>query len=407
MIAIVQVAIGLIFIFSLLSILVSTLNSIVAALLRTRTQYLKMGINTLLTDPELQAQFISHPLVKLVRAPMMQPGALHTPAQAQQAAEQMNRAGLTQLTWIEPRMFADVLISLLREKSEASVYGTLLLLADALPAGADRDRLLSAIFGVQATGQGVEDIRAAIAALPADQQANFLTALAPIEGYLSMGGGETGRLLALLDGVRRVHDHAFSRAMKVIVGGARTLDEARIQLENWFNARMDQLSELYRRALTLYSIVIGTLLVLLLNVDALHIGLTLWSEPTRRDAIVLLAEQAVQSSALTAPDAADDSPPPLDTALRQFDTTLESLLALSVPLGWAYLPVEGGCIAGADGMLPVACTSPLNLWAHLPGNSPQWGGLIVRKLIGLIVTIIAVAQGAPFWFDLLRRLVRR
>jgi hypothetical protein len=406
MIAILQVAVGLIFIFSLLSILVSTLNSIVAGVLRTRTYYLKMGINTLLTDPELQAQFISHPLVKLVRAPMMQPGAVHTPAQAEQAAAQMNSAPLTQLTWIEPRMFADVLISLLHEKSEASVYGTLLLLTDALPAGAERDRLLSLVFGVQATGQGIEEVRAAIATLPADQQGDFLTALAPIEGYLAVGTGESGRLLALLDGVRRVHQPAFSRAMKVIVGGARTLDEVRGRLETWFDARMEQLSELYRRALTVYSILIGALLVLLLNVDALHIGLTLWSEPTRREAIVRVAEDAVRSEALAVPNA-DADPPPLDVSLRQFDSALDALLALSVPLGWAYLPVEGGCVPGADGLLPAPCTSPLNLWAHLPGSSPEWGGLIVRKLIGLIISVIAVAQGAPFWFDLLRRLVRR
>ncbi len=40
----------------------------------------------------------------------------------------------------------------------------------------------------------------------------------------------------------------------------------------------------------------------------------------------------------------------------------------------------------------------------MPGNSPDWLSNILKKVVGLIVTMIAVAQGAPFWFDLLQRL---
>ncbi len=47
-----------------------------------------------------------------------------------------------------------------------------------------------------------------------------------------------------------------------------------------------------------------------------------------------------------------------------------------------------------------------NLWLLDPANNPNWLGLIVRKLLGVVVTVIAIMQGAPFWFDLLQRLVR-
>jgi len=426
MLAILQVAIGLIFIFSLLSILVTTVNSIVVNLLKTRTRYLKLGVNSLLTDPELQAAFISHPLVKLVRAPMLMPGSLASAAQAQQAAVTMNAADLTQLSWITPKMFADVLISLLTEKSELTLYGTLLITTDALPAGRQRERILDLVFGVQSTGLGLDELRAAIAGLPLDLQPNFLTALAPIEARLESIDDYPGQteLLPLLDGVRKVNDETFRRAMKVIVGTANNLNTAQRQIESWFDARMDQLSELFKKRMTVYSIVVGIVMVAVLNVDTLHIGRTLWEEPTRRAAVTAAAEQAIADGALTLPDTAPDvtvdataqasSAGPDLSSVETFQTTLDALLSLDVPLGWAFLPVEGGCFiegnagdAGAgDLALPAGCTSALNLWAHVPGNSPEWGGLFLRKLIGCILTVIAVAQGAPFWFDLLNRLVR-
>ena len=44
-----------------------------------------------------------------------------------------------------------------------------------------------------------------------------------------------------------------------------------------------------------------------------------------------------------------------------------------------------------------------NVWNLVPGNNPAWLTLLFSKIVGLIVTTIAVMQGAPFWFDLLRR----
>jgi hypothetical protein len=43
----------------------------------------------------------------------------------------------------------------------------------------------------------------------------------------------------------------------------------------------------------------------------------------------------------------------------------------------------------------------------VPGNSPYWLQLWLEKIGGLILTTVAVMQGAPFWFDLLKRLTTR
>ena len=52
---IIQVAIGMIFVYSLLSILVTTLNTVITNVLRWRAKHLKAALESLITDPEVQA----------------------------------------------------------------------------------------------------------------------------------------------------------------------------------------------------------------------------------------------------------------------------------------------------------------------------------------------------------------
>lgn len=412
MVAILQVAVGLIFIFSLLSILVTTINTFVVNLLKTRTRFLKLGVNSLLTDPELQAAFLSHPLVKLARVKeMVMPGTLTSQADVAQAAAAVNQADLTRLTHIEPAMFAQVLTSLLIEKSELIVYGPLLVLADGLPDDLPKARITDLAFGVQATGEGLNELRAVIITLPAEHQPNLLAALEPIAEAIAEAReqGADGLLLPLLNGIRRVSDDAFRRSMKVLVSQARTMADVQAQLESWFDARMNQVSDLFQRQLAFYSLVAGITLVLVLNVDSLNIGVTLWQDPTRREAVSAAAEKAIADGTVTLDgvtnaQTADAAPGAVPATL---DQTLNALLTLDVPIGWGFVAVEGGCFLGEGAMPPPACDSPANLWAHIPGNSPFWGGLILKKVIGLVISVIAIAQGAPFWFDLLNRLVRR
>ena len=61
--------------------------------------------------------------------------------------------------------------------------------------------------------------------------------------------------------------------------------------------------------------------------------------------------------------------------------------------------------------MEIALTNPRqdtrNLWNMLPGNNESWFGLLLQKLLGLVLTTLAVMQGAPFWFDLLKRVSGR
>ncbi len=440
MLAIIQVAIGLIFVFSLLSILATTINGVVSNVLKWRAEYLKQGLIELLTDPELQAQFLAHPLIKMVDAAMIMPDETDNPADARAMAAQMSSAKVTNVSWIKPETFAQVLTSLLTEKADLTLYGPLLNAINDLPESPQKFHLLDLAFGLQSAGIGLPEMRAAIQALPMGIQAPLLNALQPIEerrkeAQLS-DNSESSRLLPLLEGLRRVNDDAFRRALKVIVASAQTLDEAQKNLENWFDERMNIVTDLYKRRLVFFSLIIGLLLTVLLNADTLQMAKALWDDPALRATIVSAAQGAVANGSLESriqtpaeptaqpaveptPEsgtsvippgesvaAAAPTPTPLtnDELAQQFQDTLNVLLDLNLPIGWELTPIDGGCNQGAKN--PVECSSMRNLWLLDPANNPNWLGLIVRKLLGVVVTVIAIMQGAPFWFDLLQRLVR-
>ena len=83
-------------------------------------------------------------------------------------------------------------------------------------------------------------------------------------------------------------------------------------------------------------------------------------------------------------------------------SSLQSIYDLNLPIGWALVDLSG---------LPAghpARHHPSNLWNYLPENNPDgWLGLLLAKLLGIAATVIAAGQGAPFWFNIVNRVLRR
>ncbi|MCC6803354.1 MAG: hypothetical protein IT319_10740 [Anaerolineae bacterium] len=430
--AIIQVAIGMVFVYSLLSILVTTLNTVIANLLRWRSTHLKTALESLITDPEVQAQFMSHPLINIVNTQMVEPSEVATTETAEIKALQVRSAEVNTVDWIDPKTFAQVMSSILAEKAGLELYGPLLLAVDAAPASPAKDRVLELVFRLQNTGVGLEAIHEAVPTLPVEVQVPVLKALKPLDDrmqFAQLTATSGGQLLPVLEGLRNVNDEAFRRALKVVVASAQSLDQAQANLEDWFNQRMDQLSTAYKRHLTYLTLAIGCILALVLNADSLQIARTLWDDPALRETVVAAVQSAATSAQFAqqfqqaqqaqqqaqqqldpqTPEATAE--PGLNTgqilsdATEQITTSLTQISALNLPIGWEYTPLERRCVADEDGKLPVGCGNMRNLWLLGPDNNPDWLGLLIRKLIGIVVTVIAIGQGAPFWVDLIRRIV--
>jgi hypothetical protein len=143
----------------------------------------------------------------------------------------------------------------------------------------------------------------------------------------------------------------------------------RASVEQWYDDAMERVSGWYRRRVQRVLLVLAFVVAFTLNVDTLQIAKRLWSDPPTRAAIVNQADNAATNTE-------DDESAP------------KRLEKLPVPLGWHLA-------SGRDDPqgFPIY-HKPSMVWA------------LVSKLIGLILTAVALTLGAPFWFDTLSKIAR-
>ncbi len=424
--AILEVIIGMIFVYSLVAILVTQINTVIANLLKLRAQHLKHAVQQIVTDPTTQARLLTHPLINLVPRPLDPNRAMS----AQFADKIANESGTTSISWIDPATFSQVLLDIVAAQSGASkdIYGPLQNIANTVLVGAEKAQIGSLLRKVQLTGNGVDDLQAAILNLadPADQQA-LLQAFDAADATTTEFGTDSPALIAIRRGILNIENPDFKRAFDTILSGVHSIEEAEKRVEQWFNNRMDQATDTYKTRIQYISIAIGLVLALVLNIDSLQLARTLWNDPALRDTVSAAAHAALDNGTLQnqinslnpatpVPDlnpnaTPEPTPSPADIAatekqiqdsLQQAQGTVDNLLELRLPIGWGLTPVNSGSINALD---PNPLEDTRNLWNFWPGNNPiNWFGLLIKKLIGLALTTLAVSQGAPFWFDLLNRI---
>ena len=155
---------------------------------------------------------------------------------------------------------------------------------------------------------------------------------------------------------------ALQKIVEQAGGDARAL---RTRIEAWFDAGMERLSGQYKRSIQRITRVVAILAVVFLNADSIEIGQRVWSEPTVREGALLYSQKLIE---LCKPDGAGK-------VVCPGVTSSSDEAAASYPLGWTWPKVRA-----LDG-----------------------AGDIFYKLIGLLLTALAGSLGAPFWFDVLRR----
>jgi len=130
----------------------------------------------------------------------------------------------------------------------------------------------------------------------------------------------------------------------------------------------------------------AAIVVVALNVDAIALSQRLMADKTLRAALVSRADQQVAAlrASKTPPEV-----PAMD--LGQLRTNIHEL---RIPLGWDLVG-EGKDPARDLGLVETGVES-------LPNPTSLWGWIL--KVLGLVISIAAVSQGAPFWFDLLNRM---
>jgi len=144
-------------------------------------------------------------------------------------------------------------------------------------------------------------------------------------------------------------------------------------VEDWFDETMARASGWYKRRTQYIVFVLAILVVVFLNADALVLGDRLMVDDELRTAVADAAVRYVE----------EQDPGNLESAASGAQSELTSL---GLPLGWNHGFEE---LPDHD-----------NFFAHFKDRF--WYG----KALGLFISVMAVQLGAPFWFDMLSRLVK-
>lgn len=303
---ILDVAIGIIFVYILISLICSAIRESIEAFLKTRAAYLERGIRELLNDRKAEniaKAFFEHPMISGLYASEYTPGKdTKTPG--------VLDSGKNLPSYIPSRNFA-------------------LALIDIAARGARNN---AATSGANAPVISIESIRSNILNIQNQQvQRALLTALDNAQG---------------------------------------DLDRLRGNLEDWFNSSMDRVSGWYKRSTQWILFWVGLMVAIVLNVNTITIADYLFRNEDQRKLIVAEAERATQDTAF----------------LRQgFAEARGELAKLKLPMGWESGLITPNCKCN-DG------------WATF------WNCIAI-PILGWLLTALAASLGAPFWFDLLNKVM--
>jgi hypothetical protein len=436
--AVLEVIIGMIFIYSLLSILVTQINSLISTVFRLRARHLRQGIGEMITDDVIRAKVLTHPLIRMIDGTMVLPDQVIDEDEAQAITD----SKVNDVSWIDPKTFANVLMSLIRVDSDKELFGAMLNIVDGMPSGATRRRLRLILNRLMTTGEGLDELRDAIQNIPETIYRDaLLEALDEIDDEIGKLGLEPSSIVSVMAGLRNIKDIYFRTALNTILATSQSLVEAEEQIVKWFNDTMDRGTQTFAQRMQGISLLVGILIAVVLNVDSIHIARTLWEDPTVRATVTAIVETTdldaleaeyaeaqariaentgatagatagATSDTTTSPEATPD--PNADTlddivadateSAADVSETLTQLTTLSLPVGWSFedLSQETNSTVYA-----IKANDPTNLWNMLPLGNGDWFINFLVKVIGWGATVIAIAQGAPFWFNLLRRLTGR
>jgi len=334
-----EVAMGMVFLFLLMSLICTAIKEWIEALLKWRAMDLERAMRTLLDDPEgrtTQALY-SHPIIYS----LFQGGYDHKQLRS---------------SWL--------------------VMGT----------GADRHMRLGARRNLPSY-------------IPT---AHFATAFIDLVARGPASQGDAASTVPpgplTIDLLRKqaslLPDHLARTVIAGIDYANGDIAKVRKAVEQWFDGAMDRASGWYKRRTQALLFTIGLLTAVVLNVDALHILHRLTHDKTFRDVVVNRAAAAKAPASASAGD-----------ELASIALARGELDAVAMPIGWESPTTAGAgsqlwptqfCSASADdkGTLSESCTF---------GRNPVYA--VVRMVFGWLVTALAVMLGAPFWFDVLNRIM--
>jgi hypothetical protein len=153
----------------------------------------------------------------------------------------------------------------------------------------------------------------------------------------------------------------------------------------WYDSAMDRVSGAYKRATQKLLLGIGLTVAVVLNVNIIAIAHHLFRDDVERATIVARAESIARDSSFIG-----------GGSQAQYARARATLDSLRLPIGWDDMqltpPWDRRVVRDASGA--ERSVTELRLWAY-----------VFEPLVGWTLAALAAMLGAPFWFDLLNKVM--
>lgn len=406
---IIDVAIGMAFIYLLLSLIASALQEILASFLQSRAANLQRGLRSLFSNDKFNSPT---PLLNLIYGHGLVRGLYQDPDK----------------DWMPEAKSSKFLHTIW--KGLAWVRGGLRYIFAVAPPGIPfraNDILLPAYIPSRTFALALIDILN-------NPKPNGWDSLKNIEDNLSHLHTQF------------VENKAAEALLALVKDAAGNPDKLQANLENWYNDSMDRVSGWYKRYVQKILILIGLALAVGFNVDSMRVAQVLWTDKDARDAMVAAAgdylknhsdapvpsedskqnqalghtASSTKASAKSAPissgaenfnkvnDAGHSSASGNETSnnKHQGEDSEDPKAPVKAMQNRLQSTVNAFKQVNKESMLPIGWPkSPQASLQHFYRAAPSardWGRLR-RMLVGWFITAIAISLGAPFWFDTLNK----
>lgn len=416
-----DVILGVFFVFLIFSLITSAINEAIAAALSSRAKWLHKGVRSLFGEQDKGSShvnaFYQSPFISYLndKASALHRGVSYLPAGAAYRAFVTHVAGTP-----EPATPIDEAMPLLLSRFPSTMLG----IGDAisaLPEGSELRKVLEALH--QQAGADASKFHAglktALASITNDDAVQSAKAVVALVTQLTVHVPDSwqalkARVQELPPGspIRAV----FEDIMRTADGKLEVVER---KFETWYKGFESQVSAWYRQKTHLVLAVVGFFVALVMNVDSLDLMRQLSTNDKLRDSVVAQAVAQMESGKVQTSEgkARDEAFAAYRFAQAKADRSdaVSSAAALKEAgqLWVAYLDKqkksEESLLAKVKAMESAGLQFgwTMKFWDDLA--KLDWEArllVITQKLAGLMLTAAALTLGAPFWFDMLQKVAQ-
>lgn len=224
-----------------------------------------------------------------------------------------------------------------------------------------------------------------------------------------------------------------------------------LKIENWYDDSMNRVSGWYKRQTQFILFVLGFIIAVIFNVDTIQIAGKISTDKDARDKLVLMATQAVdkykddprvkkivQKDGTIIPDTVSKANSHNDSIFKQYQAKMDDVKAMIkgeidstngiLAMGWGDYGMkrDGDKVIAKYGVTVYPASKNMKLtkadsiktkqhildslynrhWLKCKVGYVAKESLNGRKILSFLILAFAVSLGAPFWFDLLNKIVK-